>query len=319
MRYLTDRRAAVRDDPRHLLPSARSVICVGKLYNAPWPYSTQFDDDELRLDLALRLGRRLSRRAAARPGATGDRLRERAGAPSSRRSASIPRRCSERSYARLAGLGWIGKNTCLINQQSGSWFFLGELLVSLEIDARRAAARPLRHLPPLHRCLPDRGDRAASGGGYTLDSRLCISYFTIELRGADSRRACAPASADTFSAATSARTSAPGTAARRSPRDPAFAPRHFAPPLGGTGGAHGDRIPRDVPRHAGHARALCRVPAQRGRRHGQPRLAAVSRAAGKAGGVARPRGGGARPLGARKMSAGSVRLFFCAQLIPWWA
>ena len=39
----------------------------------------------------------------------------------------------ERTYARLAGLGWIGRNTCLINQQQGSWFFLGELLVSLEI------------------------------------------------------------------------------------------------------------------------------------------------------------------------------------------
>ena len=44
MRYLTDRRAAVRDDPRDLLPSARSVICVGRLYHTPWPYSTQFDE-----------------------------------------------------------------------------------------------------------------------------------------------------------------------------------------------------------------------------------------------------------------------------------
>src|SRR5215472_9741956 len=47
MAYLTDRRAAVRDDPRDLLPSARSIICVGKLYNGPQPYSTKFRKSEL--------------------------------------------------------------------------------------------------------------------------------------------------------------------------------------------------------------------------------------------------------------------------------
>jgi epoxyqueuosine reductase len=46
MEYLTDRRAAVRDDPRHLLASARSVICAGKLYQTPWPQSTRFHDAE---------------------------------------------------------------------------------------------------------------------------------------------------------------------------------------------------------------------------------------------------------------------------------
>src|SRR5580765_2476296 len=46
MRYLTDRRAEVRNDPRNLLASARSIICVGKLYQTPWPHTTQFTDDE---------------------------------------------------------------------------------------------------------------------------------------------------------------------------------------------------------------------------------------------------------------------------------
>jgi len=46
MRYLTDRRAAVRDDPRNLLPSAQSIICVGKLYQTPWPHTAQFTDEE---------------------------------------------------------------------------------------------------------------------------------------------------------------------------------------------------------------------------------------------------------------------------------
>src|ERR1700674_1949595 len=47
MNYLTDRRAAVRNDPRNLLPSARSILCAGKLYNGPQPYSTKFRNSEL--------------------------------------------------------------------------------------------------------------------------------------------------------------------------------------------------------------------------------------------------------------------------------
>jgi epoxyqueuosine reductase len=89
----------------------------------------------------------------------------------------------ERAYARRAGLGWIGKNSCLINQGSGSWFFLGELLVSLELEP---------DVPPPDRCgsctrcidaCPTDAIQPAEGPGYTVDSRLCISYFTIEHRG----------------------------------------------------------------------------------------------------------------------------------------
>ncbi len=72
MRYLTDRRAAVRDDPRELLPSARSVISVGRLYHTPWPIHP-IRRAGARLDFALRLGRRLSRRDALRLGAPGAR------------------------------------------------------------------------------------------------------------------------------------------------------------------------------------------------------------------------------------------------------
>jgi len=183
MRYLTNRRAAMRDDPRSLLPSARSVICVGKLYNAPQPYSTQFDDAELAWisryawgeDYHLVLRRGLGQLEA--------RLRERAGTQFEARICVDTAPLLEREYSRLAGLGWIGKNTCLINQSRGSWFFLGELLVSLEIETD---APPADRCGTCRRCIDACPTQAIMpfGGHHAVDSRLCISYLTIELRTA---------------------------------------------------------------------------------------------------------------------------------------
>src|SRR5439155_11978273 len=79
----------------------------------------------------------------------------------------------ERSYARLAGLGWIGKNTCLIHQQMGSWFFLGELLVSLELEPD---APPPDRCGTCTRCI-DACPTSASKPDGTPDSRLGICRF----------------------------------------------------------------------------------------------------------------------------------------------
>ncbi len=89
----------------------------------------------------------------------------------------------ERSYARIAGLGWIGKNTCLINQEQGSWFFLGELLLSIPLAPD---SPPPDRCGTCRRCIdacPTEAIVPADDGTWTLDARACISYLTIEKRG----------------------------------------------------------------------------------------------------------------------------------------
>lgn len=173
MTYLCGRRGELRADPRRLLPAARSLICVGKLYGADRPPGG-----------VARFARgedyhRVMRRGLAQ---LRDRLRQ-ATAPFESRICVDTAPLLERSYARRAGLGWIGKNACLIREGVGSWFVLGELLVSMELEPDSPVpdgcgactlcieACPTRALVPARR-------------GYFLDARRCISYWTIERRGA---------------------------------------------------------------------------------------------------------------------------------------
>jgi epoxyqueuosine reductase len=174
MRYLTDRRAEMRRDPRNLLPSARSVICIGKLYNthpeikdpavSRYAWGSRDSHDVLREGL--------------------ERMVERLSAiePFEWKICVDTAPLLERTYARLAGLGWIGKNTCLIHEPLGSWFFLGEILTSLDLEPD---APPPDRCGSCTRCIDACPTQALvpEEGGWTLDSRRCISYLTIELRG----------------------------------------------------------------------------------------------------------------------------------------
>ncbi len=90
----------------------------------------------------------------------------------------------ERVYAKYAGVGWIGKNTCIINQQLGSWLFLGVILTSLDFtDDDLAAGLPAPdRCGTCTRCIAACPTQAIVAPG-ELDARLCISYLTIEKRG----------------------------------------------------------------------------------------------------------------------------------------
>src|SRR2546426_229752 len=176
MRYLDNPK---RDDPRRILPSVKSVVCVGLVYNAPFPYSTEISkkseaqrvlrrpvrspeassDPELR-DSGLRDSERawISRYAWGRDYHEVMRARlEKLRAVIEAFEPGVETRVYvdtgpvvERAFARYSGIGWTGKNTCLINEAKGSWFFIGVVLTSLELEPDLPAPdfQPLEVKPP---------------------------------------------------------------------------------------------------------------------------------------------------------------------------
>lgn len=165
-------------------PWAKSVIVCAANYNAPQPYSTEF----AALENAPQHGW-ISRYAWS----SGDyhdtilaRLRQLESRIQDEFGPELRSWCYvdtgplvERVYAKYAGIGWIGKNTCIINQQLGSWLFLGVILTSLELEP---------DLPGTDRCgtctrCIDACPTDAIIAPYQLDSRRCIAYLTIEKRG----------------------------------------------------------------------------------------------------------------------------------------
>jgi len=247
MRYLEN---PERFDPHLVLPSAKSVICVGLVYNTSLPYSTEVGGASVRSQESLRRSQKSGVRsqkeqdaseeskggdpkllvscespavlknrqlttdngqlgtssfqfpvsAGVKPRAWvsryawGQDYHEIIGAKLEQLRAALEELAPgvetrvfvdtgpvvERAFARFSGIGWMGKNTCIINQEKGSWFFLGVILTSLELAP---------DLPAPDRCgsctaCLDACPTEALVEPYVMDASRCISYFTIEIKGA---------------------------------------------------------------------------------------------------------------------------------------
>lgn len=179
MQYL-HRNLERRRDVRAVMSGARSVISLGTVYNAGRPYSTENAD---------------ARRAAIARYAWGDDyhdvierrmdslvawLHERCGAGLEAKAYVDTGPVQERVYAQHAGLGWIGKNTCVINRELGSWIFLSEIITNLDLNPDPPG---LDQCGSCALCLDACPTSALVAPG-VLDSTRCISYLTIELKGA---------------------------------------------------------------------------------------------------------------------------------------
>lgn len=179
MQYLErgrDRRA----DPRIVFPEARSVLCVAIPYpkrpgGAPTAlegprYARYISGRDYHEEIAERLERVMQN--AAQRSDLGSELKWKVCVDTSA--------VLERSWAALAGLGWIGKNTLLIHPKHGSYLFLGEVLIN---QATGQGPRPLPdYCGHCTRCL-DACPTKAFTEPHWLDSRRCISYWTLEKRG----------------------------------------------------------------------------------------------------------------------------------------
>ena len=233
MEYLANPK---RNDLRLVLPSVKSVICVGLLYDTEHPYSTEVCGPEGRKQKAVGSGQKTgvrrqksevrSEKAESsetslripQPSSLGRGWPARGGTGAGARPRAWISRYAwgedyhdvvrarleklrdainklapgvetrvfvdtgpivERALTRFSGIGWMGKNTCIINEGKGSWFFLGVILTNLELTP---------DLPAPDRCGSCTACLEACPTGalvepYVMDASRCISYLTIELKG----------------------------------------------------------------------------------------------------------------------------------------
>jgi epoxyqueuosine reductase len=163
-------------------PWARSVVVCAINYNTAHPYSTDFSDPRRGWISRYAWSREdYHESVLRRVREVETKLKEFASdeTPIETRSYVDTGPIVERIYAKYAGVGWLGKNTCLINQQIGSWLFLGVVITSLELASDIPA--PDR-CGTCTRCI-DACPTQALIAPYELDSNKCISYLTIEKRG----------------------------------------------------------------------------------------------------------------------------------------
>lgn len=174
MHYLYDR-VEERVDPATYLPGAKSVICVAMSYYAP--LQTPPADPSAGRIARYALGDDYHDLILKRLNKLADWLRATVPGTHTKRGVdTIP--VMEKELAARAGIGWMGKNTCIIHHKAGSWMFLGEVLTTLELPPDQPATN---HCGSCTRCI-DACPTQAITGPYQLDAKKCISYLTIEHR-----------------------------------------------------------------------------------------------------------------------------------------
>ncbi|MFK7819123.1 MAG: tRNA epoxyqueuosine(34) reductase QueG [Planctomycetaceae bacterium] len=171
-----ERRLDAYEDPAMVLQNVRSVVMVGLNYGSVEPVEPTpgqgrvsryaWNDTDYHSIIRQKL-----KSVAAAVRATDPAVRTRAVVD------TAP--LLERDFARLAGLGWFGKNTMLINKWQGSWFFLGALLLDCELVYDKP--HETSHCGTCTRCL-EACPTDAFPEPYVLDATKCISYLSIELR-----------------------------------------------------------------------------------------------------------------------------------------
>jgi epoxyqueuosine reductase len=185
MKYLHDSR---RSDPRAVLPEARSLIVVALNYHSAAPLSSEMpatgSDDASRGWISrYAWGDDYHDTILAKLNLLISEMRGEFGGPFDARAYVDTGPIVERIAAKYAGLGWLAKNTCLINRKLGSWLFLGAIITTLDLEPSLSPgeAPPADLCGTCTRCL-DACPTHAFPAPYVLDARRCISYLTIELR-----------------------------------------------------------------------------------------------------------------------------------------
>lgn len=169
-----------RLDPTSVLPRARSIVSLGVLYNTAEPYSTDVEDSRRALVARYAWGRDYHDVVRGRLRALVTWMADEAGTGFEAFSCVDAGPVQERVFAEQAGLGWIGKNTCLINPEIGSWVFLAEILTNAELQPDTPG---VDQCGTCTRCL-DACPTGAIVEPYALDATRCLSYLTIEAKGA---------------------------------------------------------------------------------------------------------------------------------------
>jgi epoxyqueuosine reductase len=177
MNYLSNR-FDERTNPSTYLPGARSILCLAINYHVP--LEPLGEEERRRHGRIARyaLGEDYHELMKTRLRALADWIRQ-AIPEAATRACVDTAPVMEKELAARAGVGWLGKNTCLINPRIGSWLLLGEVLTTIPLPPDEAATD---HCGTCMRCI-EACPTGAITAPYQLDARRCISYLTIEHRG----------------------------------------------------------------------------------------------------------------------------------------